>query len=46
MSFFFEPEFSYTRSILIKFIETFQSYDKKWRALVWAYCRCSAFDKN
>jgi hypothetical protein len=46
MSSFLEPESSYTRSISIESTETSQSYNKKWRAPVWAYCRRPAPDEN
>jgi len=39
MSSLLDLEASFTRFITIEFTKTSQSHKKKWRALVWAFCR-------
>ncbi len=46
MSFFLEPESSFARSITAESTKTSQSYEKKWRVLIWAYCRRPIPDEN
>ncbi len=46
MSSFLEPESSFTRSTTAESTETSQSHEKKWRVLIWAYCRRPIPDEN
>ena len=47
MSSFLELESSFARSTTIESIKTFQSYNKKkWRALIWKFCRPPILGKN
>ena len=47
MSSFLELESSFAQSTATESIETFQSHDKKkWRALVWKFCRPPILGEN
>jgi hypothetical protein len=46
MSSMLEPDSSFTPSALAESTTTTQSYSKKWRSPVWAYCRRPTKDEN
>ena len=46
MSFLLEPDSSYAQSISIESTGTSQTHEKKWKALVWQYCRRPTADEE
>ena len=46
MSSLLEPDSLYTRSATAESSTTSQTCEKKWKALVWQYCRCPTADKE
>jgi hypothetical protein len=43
---FLESESSFARFTTAESIEIFQSYEKKWKISIWAYCRRPISDEN
>jgi hypothetical protein len=46
MTSFLEPESSFARSTTVESIKTFQNYQKKWKASIWASYRRPTPDEN